>query len=104
MFGIIDRIRKRLSHWIMKRKLPNLPETSSIARHCIITGGSNIYVGSYSQIADYSWLMALPLTNYKVKLSVGNNCNIGMFAHIIATRSVSIEDGVLMASRSLYFG
>ena len=97
MFGIIDRIRKRLNHCITKRKLPNIPETSSIARHCIITGGSNIYVGSHSQIADYSWLMALPLTNYKVKLSVGNNCNIGMFAHIIATRSVSIEDGVLMA-------
>lgn len=97
MFGIIDGIRKRLKHWMMRRKLPNLPETSSIARHCIITGGSNIYVGSHSQIADYSWLMAVPLTNYKVKLSVGNSCNIGMFAHIIATRSISIEDGVLMA-------
>lgn len=38
MFGIIDRIRKRLNHCITKRKLPNIPETSSIARHCIITG------------------------------------------------------------------
>lgn len=95
---MIGRIRQNLWFWLMRRKLPNLPKTSSVARHCIITGGLNIYVGNNSQIADYSWLMALPLTHCgKVKLEFGNNVSIGLFAHIIATRSITVEDGVLIA-------
>ncbi len=102
LFDIIHRINSFISRWKIRRRLPNLPKTSNVGSHCILNGGRNIHVGEHTQISDYSWLMALPLTNFEqVKLQIGNHVNIGLFAHIIATKRIIIEDGVLIA-QSVY--
>lgn len=59
----------------------------------------------YISIADQSvvqrggWLLALKIDDVNPDLQIGKNCAIGDSSHIVAVRSVVIEDNVLIANR-----
>lgn len=60
----------------------------------------NIFVGKKVSVGKNAWLAANPLTGHQdCKLKIGDNTYIGNFAHIYCTRSIIIENSVLIADR-----
>lgn len=76
-----------------------------VGKHSLIlpplkTEGYNIIIKSNTIINKSCWLAAVPLTGEKsVELEIGNNCYIGNFNEIYATKKIIIEDNVITADR-----
>lgn len=62
--------------------------------------GKGVRIGDHSIIQYKSWIVANPLTGSNIsELVIGNGCAIGHFCEIYATKSIVIEDNVLIADR-----
>lgn len=60
----------------------------------------NIYIGNHVTIANYAWLLTLPVIKDRIpKLVIGNGCVIGHFNHITCVNSVELGTKVLTADR-----
>lgn len=60
----------------------------------------NIHIGHGVNVGKFCWLAANPLTGeVNCKLVIENGTYIGNFAHIYATKSIIIEEKVLLADR-----
>lgn len=60
----------------------------------------NIFIGKNVSIGKYAWLAANPLTGHQdCKLRIGDNTYIGNSAHIYCTKSITIENSVLIADK-----
>jgi len=57
-----------------------------------------VQIGKDVSILEYCWINCIDAEK-KPSLIIGDNCSIGRFAHINANKSVTIEDGVLIAER-----
>lgn len=98
--GIIMRLKNFTSIISCKLRFKSFGITSVIVRPLHIDGAKNISIGDHTLIQYKTWLGALPLTGFdKVELSIGSNCIIGHFNEIYATRSIVIENRVLIADR-----
>lgn len=64
-----------------------------------VDGAKNISVGNRCSIQYKTWLAAMPLTGYNVKLVIEDGCSIGNFNHIYATRSIILHKNVLTADK-----
>lgn len=56
-----------------------------------------ISIGEKTYIGSFAWLMGTDERD--ISLRIGNDVQIGHFSHIVAKKSVNIEDGVLIADR-----
>ncbi|WP_261511158.1 acyltransferase [Chryseobacterium paludis] len=73
---------------------------SSIKNVIRIEKPKNIFIGEKVSIGKNAWLAANPLTGHKeCKLKIGSNTYIGNSAHIYCTKSIVIENSVLIADR-----
>jgi len=96
---IIDRvllffIRSRFSHFGKSRIVFPFKTKN---QHMISIGDGTI-------IHKYGWIQGKVANNvdYKERLpavTIGNNCYIGHFSHIIGSKSIRIEDNVLIADK-----
>jgi acetyltransferase-like isoleucine patch superfamily enzyme len=98
---------KRINHFIY-RKIFALLFSRSFKylgkRTCIMTpdrleGTEFIYVGDNTIISSFCWLLALKNSIQNPCLSIGSNCQLGRFIHIVATNEVTIESNVLIADK-----
>ena len=64
-----------------------------------IDGIENIQLGDNVVVHDGTWLAAMPLTGYDVKLILEDGATLGNFNHIYATQSIIIEKDVLTADK-----
>lgn len=58
----------------------------------------SIYIGDRCVVSQHSWLMGNRKSDRQT-LTVGNEVNIGHFAHIVAKYGIIIEDSVLIADK-----
>jgi len=63
-----------------------------------IYGCENISIESEVSIHFKAWLQAIPLTGEKCELCIKKGTTIGDFNHIIATRSIEIQENALTAN------
>lgn len=63
-----------------------------------VQGKKFISIGVNSVIQRGGWLLATKIDEIDPILSIGNNCAIGDYTHIVAARKVIIEDDVLIAN------
>lgn len=64
-----------------------------------IDGGKNIYIGNRVTVNYKAWLAAMPLTEEYVQLLINDGTVIGHYAHIYATKSITIGKNVLIADK-----
>lgn len=73
---------------------------SSVKNVIRIEKPKNIFIGKNVSIGKYAWLAANPLTGHQdCKLKIGDNTYIGNSAHIYCTKSITIENSVLIADK-----
>ena len=63
-----------------------------------------ISIGDGTIILEYGWIQGQVAVNVDYKeaqptITIGNNCYIGHFSHIIGSKSIIIEDDVLLADK-----
>ena len=79
--------------------LRNCSTQIHIASPLRIQGGHNIFIKDKTIIGKHVWLASLPLTGEKKSfLEIKEDCRIGDFNHIWATKRVCIEKNVLTAN------
>ena len=83
---------------IFKKSFLNCGSRNRIFKPLLIEGISNISLGNDILIRDFIWLHAKNEKNVE-SLRIESNCEIGHFAHIVATNSVIIEESVLIADK-----
>ena len=64
-----------------------------------IDGKRNIAVGKNVFVAQGAWLASMPLTGYIPELVIGDRSVIGHYAHIYATKKITIGKDVLIADK-----
>lgn len=65
-----------------------------------IDGAKNIFIENGAHIGYKTWLAALPQTGAEnCSLVIGEDCSLGNFNHIYATRSICFEKKVLTADK-----
>ncbi|MCJ8152379.1 acyltransferase [Chryseobacterium sp. SSA4.19] len=83
-----------------KRKFGAFGDRSSLNHAIRIEKPKNIFIGKKVSIGKYAWLAANPLTGHSdCKLKIGDHTYIGNSAHIYCTKSITIENSVLIADR-----
>lgn len=73
---------------------------SYILRPRRIDGPQNIYIGKGTIVHKHSWLCTISEYAGQVfhpRLEIGNNVYIGQYACIVATQTMSIEDGCVLS-------
>lgn len=96
---IYNGLCRRVLRMKWRRRLAAFGNYSYIEKPLTVDG-CNIYIGNSVLVRYKSWLAAKPLTGVKdCRLEIGDNCVIGHFNEIYATRSIIIEPGVLTADR-----
>ncbi len=100
----INNIIRKVFYYIFYKPiyqifLKKLGKRSYIFKPLRMQGWENIEIGSNVIIGKHTWMEALPLTGVKPELIIGNNCRIGNFNHIYATKSIKINDDVLTADK-----
>ncbi|MDE5975374.1 MAG: acyltransferase, partial [Muribaculaceae bacterium] len=66
--------------------------------YCI--AGKKVFIGNNVSIAPGAWIMANPVINGDdLVLRIEEGCNIGRFNEIYATKSIILEEKVLLAER-----
>ncbi len=81
-----------------KLKLKSFGNNSRIINPLRIRG--RIIIGDNTLIQYKTWIEANPLTGEtKAEVRIGNDCAIGHFNEIYATKSIVLEDNVLTADR-----
>ena len=96
---IYNGLCRRLLRIKWRRRLAAFGSHSYIQKPLYVEG-NNIYIGNNVFVRYKSWLAAMPLTGAEnCRLEIGDNCIIGHFNEIYATRSIIIESHVLTADR-----
>ena len=73
---------------------------NTVIRHPLeIQNKKFMSIGNSVYIAEYAWLMSRKDKTSAIKLFIGDNTEIGHYAHIVADNSVIIENNVLIADR-----
>lgn len=88
-------------YWILRTKCMGLKSNgkkSCIFKPMQVDNPTGISLGDEVFVGHYSWLIGAS-SPADIGLHIGNNCVIGHFAHIVATKQVIIEDGVLAADK-----
>jgi acetyltransferase-like isoleucine patch superfamily enzyme len=97
---ILQRIYyKLIAIFIYKWQFKSFGKKSKIIAPLRLDGKKNIEIGNSVYIANQSWLACVSLNGTRPLLKIGNHCAIGNFNHIYATKSIIIEDCVLIADK-----
>lgn len=95
---LFHKLHNYLTSIIYKSKLTSFGYKSQIISPLCIRGG--VVIGNNTIIQYKSWIEANPLTGEaKAEVKIGNDCTIGHFNEIYATKSIVLEDNVLTADR-----
>lgn len=95
---ILGRIKREVNRWRYSARIKSFGRHSNIIKPLILKG--NVVIGDNTFIHLNAWIEANPLTGEKeAELTIGNNCTLGHFNEIYATKSIVIEDNVLTADR-----
>ncbi len=94
MQNLIAHLKRAL---VYKRRFAHIGERSLIIKPLQLDSPENISIGDRVYIAHQGWLKGG--IEDKVTLKIGNDVQIGHFAHIISRNDVTIEDKVLIADR-----
>ncbi|WP_295127428.1 DapH/DapD/GlmU-related protein [uncultured Chitinophaga sp.] len=71
----------------------------AIIYYSVRVGGKKyLSIGKNTVVQRHGWLWALKYDDADPILEIGSNCAIGDFSHIVAIRSVRIDDDVLIAN------
>lgn len=99
LFHIISFPYRYLKHVRTKRGFKLFGKKSNIDSPLYLFGKHNIEIGSNVSIHYKAWLQSLPLTGENSSvLKIGDGTTIGDFNHIVATKSIVIEEHVLTAN------
>jgi len=98
MINLIKRGFRFLIFLLYRFKFGYFGIQSSIHSPLRITGAKNIYIGKCVSIHYKVWLAARNHTGNVPTLKIGDRSTIGDFAHIFATKSIIIENDVLLAN------
>jgi acetyltransferase-like isoleucine patch superfamily enzyme len=97
---MISRIINKIRYYNFKKLFKEFGKGSFVDRPLKIQRPHNISIGDKTFIAYNSWLAAQEIVEgTKATLVIGNNCQIGNFNHIYATKEIIIEDYVLTADK-----
>lgn len=80
-------------------RFKNYGEHTLILQPLAIDGKKNIELGKHVIIQELTWLAAVPLTGNTAQLFIDDECSIGHFNHIYATKSIVLEKHVLTADK-----
>lgn len=92
-------LRKRLFYIMNHKKFKNFPKSAVFIKPDIIEGMQYITIGNNVVFQSMAWILALKQDNVEPSLIINNGAVIGRFAHIVALRSVIIEENVLIADK-----
>lgn len=88
------------SFWWFKFKFGQFGRGSRLRLPLQIMGSRNIYIDSDVNIGVGVWLAAVPeLNSVEARLDIGRNTAIGNYNHIYCTKSIVIEESVLIADK-----
>jgi acetyltransferase-like isoleucine patch superfamily enzyme len=90
-------LRSHVYTWLVARRLGVCGKEFQIEHPATIKNAGSIAVGDHVVIREHAWLNC-ERRNGPV-LTIGSGSYVGRFAHINASRSVVIEDEVLIADR-----
>ncbi len=76
----------------------SIGKMSIIESPMLFSDTKSVCIGEHTYIAHFSWLMGDKKSDEST-LKIGNNVQIGHFAHIVGKYSVTIMDSVLIADR-----
>lgn len=103
MYEFIYKVQRRIYiliwNLLFSTGFKSFGKKSSIFRPRNIEGAKYIEIGSLAMLMEGAWLLALKIDSNIPKLKIGDGCYIGHYAHIVAVRSVEIENDVLIADK-----
>lgn len=103
LITIFEKINRRLKSelflLIHRHRFAYVGKIVRIYSPLKIDGFENIFIKDRARISEYTWLAAVPLTSNKAKLVIGDSVQVGHFSHIYATKSIIIENDVLIADK-----
>ena len=94
----IKGILKITKYAVNKNRFGKITLTTFIDSPLRIIGPQNIFLDEKVSIHYKGWLQAVPLTGNRPQLIIKKGATIGDFAHIIATKNITIEEDVLVAN------
>lgn len=101
LFKIIYSLFKnKINKFYNRYDINFIDYTSNIENPYKIVGGSNIFIGSNTNISEFSWIEAVNKYHgviYDPKIIIGSNVCIGKYSCITAIDFVEIEDNVLIS-------
>ncbi len=96
---MIDTMRKGLAHCLCALVLKHVGKHSYIIRPIKIAGGRHIYIGDYCGVMNGARIEAIETygnMSYNPAIIIGNNVDIGQYAHITAASVLEIGDGTVI--------
>lgn len=94
----IKGIIKITKYAVNKNRFGKITLSTFIDSPLRIRGPQNIFLDEKVSIHYKGWLQAVPLTGNRPQLIIKKGATIGDFAHIIATKNITIEEDVLVAN------
>lgn len=89
-------LKKFISDWRVRRKIPRMPTNSVIDMDYLIVGGGFMKIGERTYVGRFTILTAWSFDDaHKPTIEIGNDVNIGEYNHITASNKIVIGDGVL---------
>ncbi|WP_419767357.1 acyltransferase [Arcobacter sp.] len=92
-------LKKRWFYATNSKRFKNFPKSAVFINPDIIEGMQYITIGNNVVFQSMAWILALKQDNVEPSLIIDNGAVIGRFAHIVALRSVTIEENVLIADK-----
>lgn len=99
LFNFNKKVRAKILTFFLSYGFKSFGKKSLIFKPSILRGMKYITIGKGVTVFDFGWLMALKTFEETPQIIIGNNTDIGRLSHIIATKSVVIGDGVLIADK-----
>lgn len=97
---LVHGFPRRLFSAFMSVQFKAFGRSSSIYRPLKLLGLSRIEVGNRVIIAEFAWIMAIPIIKGRTPaISIADGTYIGHSCHIVATDSLKIGKDVLIADR-----
>lgn len=88
-----------LQQLYLKMLLGHVGKRTYIYSPLYLDGSQHIFIGSDVRVGYKAWLAAVPWTGESCSLVIKDNCYIGNFNHIYATKRVVLEKGVMTADK-----
>lgn len=100
IFRINKLLVKKISQFFYRYLFSQMGKKSFIKSPMMIINPQQIKIGDETRILYKAFLAVKDRPNSEIGwISIGDNCYIGNFAHIVATKSITIENNVLIADR-----